>query len=436
MTADRTMLRRYRSALDRSERLGAGESLDAALSSYRQRAEFRLGRMQEMLAALGDPLAAAPVVHVAGTSGKGSTATAIASILTAAGYRTGLHTSPYLQVATEKLQIDHELIAGDAYATLVDATIDRLEEAGFHPSYGQLWMAMVATWFEQEAVDVAVIETGVGGRFDLTNVIRPMVSVITEIGFDHTELLGPAIEDIAWHKAGIIEPFTPVVAAVGDRTALQVIAGVASELGADLHRVIPTPDDFRRTNEATARQAVDLLDFDIDPDDIEDGLAHDRMPGRIEPVQHDPPVVLDGAHNPQKIDALVRWCENEHPGTRPVVVAGFLDSKDLHGMLRILGKIVSAFILTEPRVEGKPAASVDKLAEIARELALPAPVHTEPDPEGAVAIGIELGRRTSQPVLVTGSLYLIGNVRGRWYPDDEVLLQRTPWPLGRGRVGA
>ena len=120
MTSDSTTLRRYRAAVARSDALGMGESLDPRLTSFRQRAEHRLDRFREMLAVLGDPLSATSIVHVAGTSGKGSTATAIASILTAAGYRTGLHTSPYLQVATEKLQIDHELIDGNAFARLVD----------------------------------------------------------------------------------------------------------------------------------------------------------------------------------------------------------------------------------------------------------------------------------------------------------------------------
>ena len=117
MTSESSILRRYRHAVERSNQLGTGESLDPRLTTYRQRAEFRLDRMREMVTALGDPLSSTPVVHIAGTSGKGSTATAIASILTAAGYRTGLHTSPYLQVATEKLQIDHELIEGNAFVT-------------------------------------------------------------------------------------------------------------------------------------------------------------------------------------------------------------------------------------------------------------------------------------------------------------------------------
>lgn len=427
MTTDQTILRRYHAALERCDQLG-GEPLDPNLTTYRQRAEFRLGRMQQMVTALGDPLAATPIVHVAGTSGKGSTATAIASILTAAGYRTGLHTSPYLQTATEKLQIDHELIAGDDFAALVDTTLDRLEGAGFQPSYGQLWMAMVLAWFEQKAVDVVVIEAGAGGRFDLTNVVHPMVSVITEIGYDHMDALGSTIEEIAWHKAGIIEPATPVVTAVTDPSALRVIEEVAGDLGADLYRVTPTAGDFQRTNEATARLAVDRLEFDIDVDDVADGLAHDRVPGRVEIVQRDPPVILDGAHNPQKIAALASWYRQHYPDTQPIVVAGFLDSKDLRGMLQLLAEIGSALILTEPQIENKPAASIDKLVAIAQDLGITMPLHSEPDPETAVAVGLDLARRTNAPLLVTGSLYLIGNVRGRWYPDDAVLLQQTPWP--------
>ena len=430
MIGESSTLHRYRQATERSDRLGSGESLDPRLTTYRQRAEVRLDRLREMVTALGDPLSATPIVHVAGTSGKGSTATAIASILTAAGYRTGLHTSPYLQVATEKLQIDHELIDGDVFATLVDSTLDRLERAGFQPSYGQLWMAMVLAWFEQETVDVAVIEVGAGGRFDLSNVVHPLVSVITEIGFDHMDTLGSTIEEIAWHKAGIIEPFVPIVAAVSDRTALGVIAGAASEQGADLHRIIPTPGEFRRTNEATARLAVELLDFDIEPDDVEDGLSHDRLPGRTELVQHDPPVILDGAHNPQKIEALATWYTREHPHTQPVIVAGFLEAKDARAMLHTLSNLASTLILTEPVIEDKNPALASHLAGIATELDFADRFTSSPMPTPRWRSAVELARRTSQPLLVTGSLYLVGNIRGRWYPDDAVVLQRTPWPHG------
>ncbi len=428
MTTDSTILRRYRSAVARSDALGMGAALDPRLTSYRQRAEHRLDGLRSMLEMLGDPLSATPIVHVAGTSGKGSTATAIASILTSAGYKTGLHTSPYLQDATEKLQIDRELIHGNAFAGLVESTLDRLEDAGFRPSYGQLWMAMVLRWFEQEAVDVAVIEVGAGGRFDLSNVVHPLVSVITEIGFDHTDTLGHTIEEIAWHKAGIIEPATPVVAAVSDRTALQVIAGEARTQGADLHRVIPTQGDFRRTNEATARLAVELLGFDIAQADIVEGLAHARLPGRTETMQDHPLVVLDGAHNPQKIASLAAWFRTMHPHARPVVVAGFLESKDARAMLETLASFASELVLTEPAIPNKASLPAARLETLAREMMPAGPVSIEPEPGAAVERAIERARHSNQPVLVTGSLYLVGNVRGRWYPDESVLLQRTPWP--------
>jgi dihydrofolate synthase/folylpolyglutamate synthase len=428
MTTSSLTLRRYRKAVERSDALGMGESLDPRLTSFRQRAEHRLDRLREMLQVLGDPLASTPIVHVAGTSGKGSTAASIASILTAAGYRTGLHISPYLQVATEKLQIDRQLIDGRSFAKLVDHTIDRLEEAGFQPSYGQLWMAMVLQWFEQEMVDVAVIEVGAGGRFDLSNVVQPMVSVITEIGFDHTDTLGHTIDEIAWHKAGIIKPATPVVAAVSDRTALQVIAGEVQTQGAELHRVMPALGDFGRTNREAARLAVDLLGFDVDPADIAEGLEAARLPGRTEVVQDHPLVMLDGAHNPQKVQALVRWFTQHHPGASPVVVTGFIDSKDARAMLQELASVASLLVLTEPQVDGKPAMPVEVLANLTQDLQHPVPAESESDPRAALELAIARASETGQPVLVTGSLYLIGNVRGRWYSDTEVLLQCTPWP--------
>lgn len=381
-----------------------GEAFDPRLTSYRQRAEHRLDQLRAMLVDLGDPLSTTPIVHVAGTSGKGSTASAIASILTSAGYRTGLHTSPYLQVATGKLQSDRELIDGRDFAHLVNTTLDALETAGYQPSYGQLWMAMVLGWFEQEAVDVAVIEVGAGGRFDLSNVVHPMVSVITEIGFDHTDTLGHTIEEIAWHKAGIIEPATPVVVAVSDHTALKVIAGEANTQGAMLTRVIPTPGDFHATNAATARLAIEQLGFEIGAAEVEEGLSHARLPGRAEVVQEQPLVLLDGAHNAQKVTSLTSWFSRVYPNARPVVVAGILGSKDARAMVQTLSALASALVFTEPHIEDKPPMSARLLTEMCQELAFDGTVLVETDPLLAVERAIELAAETRQPALVTGSL--------------------------------
>ncbi len=139
-------------------------------------------------------------------------------------------------------------------------------------------------------------------------------------------------------------------------------------------------------------------------------------------------MILDGAHNPQKIASLATWFAREHPHARPVVVAGFLESKDARAMLHALTPLASQLVLTEPYIEDKPSTRAALLAELTRELAFDGVVQVEPDPMNAVGLAIDLARRSSQPVLVTGSLYLIGNIRGRWFPDDDVLLQRTPWP--------
>jgi dihydrofolate synthase/folylpolyglutamate synthase len=157
-------------------------------------------------------------------------------------------------------------------------------------------------------------------------------------------------------------------------------------------------------------------------------LAHARLPGRTEVVQQHPLVILDGAHNPQKIASLATWFSREHPHAKPVVLAGFLDSKDARAMLNALIPLASGLVLTEPRIEDKPPASASLLAELASELAYEGTVQVERDPGAAVELAIERARESGQPLLITGSLYLIGNVRGRWYPDDAVLLQRTPWP--------
>ena len=205
------------------------------------RAEMRMARLARFLSFLGNPQDRYPIVHVGGTSGKGSTSTAIASILTAAGYKTGLHTSPYLQVAIEKLQIDGQLIGGSRFRVLVESTlasVDAWIRAGGEPlTYGELWMALLTSYFAQEQVDIAVIEVGAGGRFDLTNLVRPVVSVITSIGLDHTVTLGSTISEIAWHKAGIIKPGVPVVSAVTDPVARQPIVAEIAKQGAELIEV-------------------------------------------------------------------------------------------------------------------------------------------------------------------------------------------------------
>lgn len=405
----------------------------------RARAIRRLERTRRLLGALGNPQNAYRTVHVTGTSGKGSTAAAIAAVLTAAGYRTGLRTSPYLQVATEKLQISHQLIDGHAFAAAVDDVFAAAERLGLSPLvYTEAWAALSYYWFAQRSVDIAVIEVGAGGRFDTTNVITPEVSVITSVGLDHVVSLGPTLADIAWHKAGIIKPARPVV--IGDlhSEALAVVQAEATALGAAVVPALPPtvlatamPGAFQATNAGIALAVAATLaarGFTIPVGAAEAGLAAARLPGRLERMPGGGfGVWLDGAHNADKMAALVATLRR-HVSPRPVLVVGVLGSKDIASMAASIADTASAVVATEPQVLGKRALPAGEVTGVLRAAGFAGETRCVPEPLRAVAQAEDLAGARHEPVVVTGSLYLIGEVRRRWFPDDAVVTQRTPWP--------
>jgi dihydrofolate synthase / folylpolyglutamate synthase len=403
-----------------------------------------------MLKAQDDPQCKYPVVHVTGTSGKGSTASAVAAILTAAGYRVGLRTSPYLQVATEKLQIGPSLIDAVSFAemtTRVLETAARLFPSGHTQppiSYAEVWSVLGYWWFSQRQVDIAVVEVGAGGRFDATNVIDPIVSVITSVGLDHLVTLGPTVADIAWHKAGIIKP--SAMAVVGDlpQQALSVIAEEARSASVDLIRardlvpslplLSPVATGFRQRNAEVATAVATVLGqrgFGISQAAIGTGIESARLPGRLErmPGTVDPAVWIDGAHNEDKIAALTREAvQCFGGGPLPVVVVGMLSSKDPSTLLAMLGSAASSIVITEPSVVGRESLAADTLAGLVTASGFTGAIHVEPDPDAAVHVAEVVARRAGAAVLVTGSMYLAGQVRRRWFRDRDIVLQRTPWP--------
>ncbi|MEA2596883.1 MAG: dihydrofolate synthase / folylpolyglutamate synthase [Thermomicrobiales bacterium] len=466
-SAAERLIRRYREAIARTDALiDPAPAYGKTPAEVRARAEIRLARLRSFLAHLGSPHDRYPIIHVGGTSGKGSTSTAIAAILTAAGYRTGLHTSPFLQVATEKLAVDGRLIAGDVFADLVEEILAAAETWNPTPegrlTYGEVWVALLATFFARAQVDVAVIEVGAGGRFDLTNVVRPSVSVITSVGIDHTETLGATIPEIAWHKAGIIKAGAPTVTAVTDPKALEPILAEAQAAGSSVSRPVAGVDfvpvafedgsdsvqfssgkqfrlgmsgKYQAANAALAVTAVEALapsGFTVPDDAIQTGLATARLPGRFETVQRTPRVVLDGAHNLQKIAALVDDLPVLLPrpsGGRLIVVLGVLEAKDHTGIVGRIAAHADELVVTRPRVLAKPGADPAAIAEDARRAGFSGPVPIEDEPTAAIETAIaRANAERGDAVLVTGSLYLVGNVRGRWYPDDAITVQQTAWP--------
>ena len=425
----------------------------------RQRAIERLDRLRRFLAFIGSPQRQYRSIHVGGTSGKGSTATMTASILTAAGYRTGLHVSPYLQVATEKLMVDNRIASAARYNELVQqlaVQADRWTAMGHPPlSYGEFWVSLTFLYFAEEEVDIGVIEVGAGGRFDLTNVIEPEVVAITSVGLDHVVTLGNTYEEIAWHKAGIIKPGVKAVTAVDDAAALAVIQAEARDTDAKLIEVtsgaryelietsatgtsfldietgerfsVPLAGRFQAANAATAVAIARAFDPEgVTAGVLRQGLERTRFPGRMEIVQREPLVLLDGAHNPQKIAGLTADLREITEKRRIIAVFGVLDSKNHVDMIEALSGEVEFLVATSPEVYAKPPVPANEIAGEARRLV--DTVHIEPKPLDAIDRALELAG-PDDAVVVTGSLYLIGNVRERWYPSEEILRQGTMWPV-------
>lgn len=330
-----------------------------------------LDRMRRLLAALGDPHRAYPSLHVAGTNGKGSTASMLAAIATAGGRRTGLHTSPHLLALGERMRLDGTP-APEAWIAEAVARHHALFDA-VAPSFFEATTALSLLYFAEERVDLAVVETGLGGRLDATNVLRPEAAVVTHIGLDHTDLLGATLPEIAREKAGIIKPHTPVFTAVTDPEAHAVLAEVAALRDAPLHDLhaetivhaqrsyldalvldVTTPVrryDGLRVGLAGRHQASNALlavrgaeaVLDAAPEAIREGLANVRrlagLRARLEVVQRRPLVVVDVGHNPDGLAAALAFVQAQRPaGGRLHVVLGLLRDKDATAIGRLLAQ--------------------------------------------------------------------------------------------------
>ncbi|MBI4497736.1 MAG: bifunctional folylpolyglutamate synthase/dihydrofolate synthase, partial [Chloroflexi bacterium] len=362
----------------------------------------RLPRTAALLAALGDPHRRFGALHVAGTAGKGSTCTIMGSVLRAAGYRVGVYTSPYLQTAIEKVEVNgrpmspHALV--DLVADLRPVVEQAVREEAGPVAYAQLWAALAFTHFARQQVDWAVVEVGMGGRFDYTNVLTPAVVGISNVSFDHVTSLGPTLRDIAWHKAGIIKPEAAAVTGADQPEVLEVIAAECRQQGVRLTRSGPALTfrvravssaggvfDYRGERWACAGLRVGLLGEHqianaalalgmlerleeeqgvvIPEEAVRAGLAQARIPGRLEIVQEHPLVVLDGAHNPDKAHRLREALLRLFPGRRIVLVLGMLSAKEADGILRELVPLADLTVTTAPSVLFKPAVPPQELAE-------------------------------------------------------------------------
>lgn len=459
---------RYHAAADRMDGLieMTPHPTDSSREAVQQRAEERMGRLRTFLERIGSPHSGRPVVHIGGTSGKGSTSTIVTSILAAAGYRAGLHTSPYLQTPAEKLQVNGKLISPVAYADLVDEFFlahDAWVDDGHPPlTYGEGFNALMWMYFRREQVDICVVEVGAGGRFDLTNILEPSLCLITSVGIDHTATLGHTIAEIAWHKAGIIKAGIPAISAVPDKEAQAIIRAQAERVGAPLLQLDMTADiadvvtgpngtswietangaahrmrmagSFQARNGQLALVAMRTLraqGFDITDDAIQAGLLAAQIPGRAEMIDDIVPLILDGAHNAEKLAAFAADVPALLPSVtgKRIVVAGLLEAKAGDAMIRSLIPVTDVLIATSPQVLGKDAKVTTAIEGYARDAGFTGPVYLQPDPAEAIAQAMQLAIPGEDAIIVTGSLYLVGNVRGRWYSEHAILAAQSSWPV-------
>jgi dihydrofolate synthase/folylpolyglutamate synthase len=405
-----------------------------------------LSRVERLLAAVGNPHTRFPAVHIAGTKGKGSTAAMVESCLRAAGYRTGLYTSPHLHTFRERIQVNGQNIAREEVVELVQE-VQPLIECTPGVTYFEAVTTIGFLYFARSEVDVAVVEVGLGGRLDATNILTPEVSVITSLSLEHTYLLGDTLAEIAYEKAGIIKPGIPTVSAPQRDEAMKVLREISQERGSRLTEVgrdweyrpgpadldgqlftvrrlsdrsseldgeywIPLLGRHQLENGISAIAALDILrqrSFRIPVESVREGLRSVYWPGRLEILSREPLVVGDGAHNPYSTEVLREALEEWFPDQRWVTIFGASADKDIAGMLSVLLPISDYIIVT--RSDHPRAAAPVKLADVVASVGGGAEVSV--NVRKSIRRGLTM-IDSGGGLLVTGSTHLVADAREEW----------------------
>ncbi|HXM25109.1 MAG TPA: folylpolyglutamate synthase/dihydrofolate synthase family protein [Chthoniobacterales bacterium] len=379
-----------------------------------------LAGIQALADVLGNPQQSLRFVHVAGTNGKGSVCAMLESICRAAGLKTGLFTSPHLVRYNERIQVNRRSIPNEEVIRGINQIQALISEHDLNPSFFEITMALAFLYFLKSAVDIVVLETGLGGRLDATNIVMPIVSVLTSIDLDHQRILGNSLAEIAREKAGIIKQGVPVVSAPQYAEVCRVFESVAQSHDTQIqYAEFPSPP-FRlalagsrqQLNAAVAVDALAQANLAISPQAITTGLASVFWPGRFQQVA--PNLILDGAHNPAASWQLVQTWKECHRGTTPTVIFGGLKDKNLSQMLEALSQIASGFFLVP--VQNDRSASPSDLKAPSY---LPSTVYPN------VKTAIDQARTLPDPILVTGSLYLVGEALAWLEPDFGIFEKST-----------
>lgn len=436
--------------------------LESFILPNKQTPEFyrvlNLDRTLNLLKYLGNPHQNYPIIHIAGTSGKGSTSLMTAAILQSAGYTIGLHTSPHLQKVTERYQINQQLMPDEVliqYCNKIQPVIEQIVRDKEHnkPTYFELLVCLAYLYFSDQKVDYAVIEVGLGGRFDATNVCQPKVAVLTNVGLDHTQILGQTIEKIVQEKMMIIKPNTIAVTGVTQPSALRLVRQRAQSVHAALleiddnfkvenYHIIDNKSKFdyvsqqltidnvvlnllgsyQAENAALAITATQALHIGITEEQIRNALVNISFPGRIETVKIlEKNLIIDGAHNPMKMEGFVRTIQTMYPNQKFPIIFGAKYDKDLGTMIQVMKPIVNEFILTTFHKMTDFGPNVMTPSDLIEKNILQIVPHVSISKIDVSQLRSVLTSHKSRIFIVTGSLYLAGAIR-----DELGLSWNTP----------
>ena len=406
------------------------------LFSLNQSAGMKLDltRVLHLRELMGYPDRSFETVHIAGTNGKGSVSLKIATALQTAGYRVGLYTSPHIATFRERIRVDGAMISETAAAEGLSFLFDLMQRENIPATFFELTTLLAFNYFASSKVDIAVIETGLGGRLDATNSISPLLSVITSISLDHTEILGNSLELIAHEKAGIIKPFTPVVC--GPRVPLHVFKQAADEQSSPcIHLEQILNETYEEENCRTAEAALLVLaqKLQIDPTAMQEGLR--ACPAcrfeRIPIASHPLPIILDAAHNPDGIHALCKMVRRHYPGQNVRFLFGLSKTKDWESCLQELARCGSAFHIVEaPNGRGVPRQEL--LQSLTARTQAPIESHS------SIASGVQSALcqavQCTELLLICGTFFILAEARnalGMHDPTDAVDVNESGKKSGR-----
>jgi dihydrofolate synthase/folylpolyglutamate synthase len=408
---------------------------------------FGLENISRLLQVLGDPHHDLRVIHIGGTNGKGSVSAMMASVLQEDGYRIGLYTSPHLVSFTERIQINGTEIAWDEVVRLTDLLRGRVEAEGIPQQFTffDFTTALALHYFAHQEVDVSILEVGLGGRLDSTNVVRPLITVITNVERDHYQILGERIEDIAREKAGIVKQGIPLISGASQPEVINILEDVCSKHEAPMRlkgrdfrgeQLTGRPLDFHgcrwhlkgiqlgitgsfQIENATvavgALEALGERGYGVEKESIYRGLATVRWPGRLELVQKSPQILLDGAHNHAAARSLRKALQEDFDYRHLYMIMGIMEDKEVSAILSELAPLTNTLIASSPH--NPRAMSAPQIAEIAQNYCNEVKVIAD------IGEGVDYVKKVAQKddcVVVTGSLFTVGEARNHLLNRGQV----------------